>query len=50
MPYELKKAKGGYYVVTEASGKKHSKKPLSKDTAERQMKALYYAMMGAKKK
>ena len=49
MPYELKKARGGYYVVTEGSGKKHSKKPLSKDTAERQMKALYYAMGGKKK-
>jgi len=49
MPYELKKARGGYYVVTEGTGKKHSKKPLSKDTAERQMKALYYAMGGKKK-
>lgn len=49
MPYELKKARGGYYVVTEETGKKHSKKPLSKDTAERQMKALYYAMGGKKK-
>jgi hypothetical protein len=49
MPYMLQKAKGGYYVVTEGSGKKHSKKPLSKDTAERQMKALYYAMGGKKK-
>jgi hypothetical protein len=49
MPYDLKKAKGGYYVVTEASGKKHSNKPLSKDMAERQMKALYYAMGGKKK-
>ena len=49
MPYELKKARGGYYVVTEGTGKEHSKKPLSKDTAERQMKALYYAMGGKKK-
>jgi hypothetical protein len=49
MPYKLKASKGGYYVVTEGSGKKHSKKPLSKDTAERQMKALYYAMGGKKK-
>jgi len=49
MPYELKKARGGYYVVTEGTGKKHSKKPLSKDTAERQMKALYYVMGGKKK-
>jgi len=50
MPYQLSKAKGGYYVITEATGKKHSLKPLSKATAEAQMKALYYAMMGAKKK
>jgi hypothetical protein len=49
MPYKLKASKGGYYVVTEGSGKKHSKKPLSKDTAEAQMKALYYAMGGKKK-
>jgi len=49
MPYELKASKGGYYVITEGTGKKHSKKPLSKDTAERQMKALYYAMGGKKK-
>jgi len=49
MPYSLQKSGKGYYVVTEGSGKKHSKKPLSKDTAERQMKALYYAMGGMKK-
>jgi hypothetical protein len=46
MPYSLKASKGGYYVVTEESGKKHSKKPLSKATAEAQMRALYYAMKG----
>jgi hypothetical protein len=50
MPYALQKAKGGYYVITEGTGKKHSLKPLPKMTAEAQMKALYYAMMGAKKK
>jgi hypothetical protein len=49
MPYSLQKAKGGYYVITEGTDKKHSLKPLSKDTAERQMKALYYAMGGKKK-
>ena len=49
MPYDLKKAKGGYYVVTEGTGKKHSNKPLPKTTAEAQMKALYYAMGGKKK-
>jgi hypothetical protein len=45
----LQKAKGGYYVITEATGKKHSNKPLPKMTAEAQMKALYYAMGGKKK-
>lgn len=44
MPYELKKAKGGYYVITQGSDKKHSKKPLTKEMAERQMRALYFAM------
>jgi hypothetical protein len=42
MPYELKKAKTGFYVITEGTGRKHSNKPLSKTMAERQMKALYY--------
>jgi hypothetical protein len=45
----LQKAKGGYYVITEETGKKHSNKPLPKMTAEAQMKALYYAMGGKKK-
>jgi hypothetical protein len=49
MPFKLKASKGGYYVVTEGSGKKHSLKPLPKTTAEAQMKALYYAMGGKKK-
>ena len=49
MPYDIKASKGGYYVITEGSGKKHSKKPLTKEMAEKQMKALYYAMGGKKK-
>jgi len=49
MPYSLQKSGKGYYVITEGTSKKHSLKPLSKDTAERQMKALYYAMGGKKK-
>jgi hypothetical protein len=49
MPFSLKASKGGYYVITEGTGKKHSLKPLSKTTAEAQMKALYYAMGGKKK-
>jgi hypothetical protein len=48
MPYILSKAKGGYFVKTEDTGKKHSKKPLSKEMAQKQMKALYYAMKGGK--
>lgn len=50
MPFSLKEARGGYYVITEGTGKKHSKKPLTKQNAEGQMKALYYAMKNAKKK
>jgi hypothetical protein len=49
MPYILSKAKGGYFVKTEDTGKRHSNKPLSKEMAERQMKALYYAMKNSKK-
>jgi hypothetical protein len=49
MPFSLKASKGGYYVITEGTGKKHSNKPLPKMNAEAQMKALYYAMGGKKK-
>lgn len=35
MPYHMEKADGGYYVVSE-SGTKLSKKPLSKERAEKQ--------------
>jgi len=44
MPYRLEQAPGahdGYYVETEATGRRHSKKPLSKHMATRQMRALY---------
>lgn len=41
MPYELKKAKGGYFVITEPTGRKHSKKPLPKERAVKQLRALY---------
>lgn len=45
MPYNIVGAKkGGYYVITQETGRKHSKKPLTKTTAEKQMKALYYAL------
>lgn len=46
MPYELKHSGKGYFVVTEPTGKKHSKKPLSKEKAMKQMKALYAVMGG----
>jgi hypothetical protein len=40
MPYELKKVKNGYYVVSVDTGKKHSKKPLTKAKAEAQLRIL----------
>ena len=40
MPYELKKVKNGYYVVSIETGKKHSKRPLSKAKAEAQLRIL----------
>lgn len=40
MPYELKKMKNGYYVVTVETGEKHSKRPLSKAKAEAQLRIL----------
>ena len=43
MPYELEPVSGGYYVETKATGKRHSKEPLSKETATKQMRALYAA-------
>ena len=43
MPYELKESKGKYFVVTTATGKKHSKKPLPKATAEAQKRVLEQA-------
>ena len=33
--------RGGWYVVTKRTGRKHSLEPLSKETALAQMKALY---------
>ena len=40
MPYELKKMKNGYYVVSVETGKKHSKRPMSKAKAEAQLRIL----------
>ena len=41
MPYNLKKYKSGYKVCKKNSSKCFSKKPLTKQKAENQMKALY---------
>ena len=44
MPYQIVKAPKGYFVATEATGKKHSIKPFqSKKAARQQQKALYAA-------
>ena len=41
MPYALLKGPGGYWVVTKDTGRKHSLKPLPKEKALAQMRALY---------
>jgi hypothetical protein len=45
MPYKLRKApkRDLYWVVTKATGRKHSKEPLPRDRAIDQMRALYAA-------
>lgn len=40
MPYHLQPYKKGYYVVTNATLKRHSLNPLSKKVAQRQLRAL----------
>lgn len=40
MPYELKKMKNGYYVVSVETGMKHSKRPMTKANAEAQLRIL----------
>ena len=40
MPYEIKEAPGGYYVVNKESGKRYSKLPLDKAAAEAQYRVL----------
>ncbi len=45
MPYHLvKAAPNGFFVETKGTGRKHSKLPLPKERAERQMRALYVAI------
>ncbi len=50
MPYKLQKVKGGYYVETEDSGKKHSDKPMTHMMAVKQMKVMYANMPASEKK
>jgi hypothetical protein len=40
MLWKLKKSGDGYFVVTKATGRKHSKKPLPLARAKRQLSAL----------
>jgi len=40
MPYKVEKHAKGYFVVNQITGKKYSKKPLKKNVAERQLKAI----------
>lgn len=41
MPYAIRKGPHGFKVVTKATGKAHSKKPMSKGKARAQMRAMY---------
>jgi len=43
IPYSLRKSpkKNLYWVVNKKTGKKYSKKPLKKEVAERQRRAIY---------
>jgi len=41
MPYALQKSGSKFYVITKKSNRRHSKKPLSKRMAIRQMRAIY---------
>lgn len=40
MPYKIEKVKGGYYV-SDIFGKRYSNKPISKDSAMKQIIALH---------
>jgi hypothetical protein len=41
MPYALRKSGRGYYVVNKETGRRFSSKPLPKNRAAAQMRALY---------
>jgi hypothetical protein len=40
MPYKLEKVKGGYYVITKDTGKRHSLHPLTNEKARAQLYVL----------
>jgi hypothetical protein len=40
VPWELKKSGGGWFVVTKGTGRRHSRKPLSRERAVAQLRAL----------
>jgi len=40
MPWKIAKSGKGYVVVTKGTGRKHSKKPMSKARAQAQLAAL----------
>jgi hypothetical protein len=41
VPWRLQKLGNGYVVATKATGRTHSKHPMSKAKAQAQMRALY---------
>jgi len=43
MPYELNKTRGGFFVVKKDSKEKFSKKPLPRERAVKQLRALYFS-------
>jgi hypothetical protein len=51
MPYDLVKAStNGFFVETRATGRKHSKKPIPKDRAKRQLRILNARMKDLERK
>lgn len=46
MPYRIKAAPNGFFVETKATGRKHSKMPLPRERALKQMRALYARTAG----
>jgi len=48
MPYHVIKYNGGYVVANQHTGKHYSKHALTKENAEKQLKAMYNALGLAK--